>query len=488
MESVLLVIDVGLTNCKTAVFSPEGILLDVQAVATRTLRSAGHRVEQSPDNWWQAMITGIRAIRERHPEWMDALAAISVTGHMHALVCLNPSGRALGAAMVLGDLRSARQARSVIDGIGLETLYRRTGARMDASMPLAKICWIREHEPERFSATDCFTGCKDYLRMRMTHDRLTDPMDATATAMYDIRKGCWCPALCEAAGIPVTRLPSVVAPWALAGQLQSAPARELGLPPGVPVVVGAGDDVEALGYGLDAPGTALEHLGTTGSILACNADPCLDQAMSIEVYPHLIPGLWLSGGAINAAGAARDWARGLLRDDGAVNAPKAPNLDAPLIFVPHLAGARSPEWDANARGCWAGLSLSHDPQALLQAVQEGVWFTLRSIADAMDIRGGNPVNCIRISRKPGEDPVWLKQRASAYNRVLEIVDCPEPTAQGAALLAAVALGWYPDLPSAIRTACRLGECITPDPGLESAYTSLYRHYLTMERAMREWSS
>lgn len=485
-QSIILVIDVGLTNCKVVLFSGDGVIVDRATIPYPMYHPRAGWVEQAPTDWWDAIRTGLSQIRERSASILDRIDAISVTGHMHSLACVDQSGQAIGNSLVLGDQRSVAQSDAIIEDIGLGEIYGRTGARMDASMPMAKIAWIRENEPDRFRATSHFVTCKDYLRMRMTGDRLIDAMDATGMSLYNIRGGVWDVDLCRMVGIELSQLPIVVECTTAAGTLQPDPAKSLGIKPGIPVVVGAGDDVEVLGFGLDRPGTMLEHLGTTGSILACTERPLFDPEMAVEVYPHLISGLWLLGGSISTAGRARSWADGILSRDGRVgmddDAPQMPNLAEPLLFIPHLLGARCPQWDPNARGSWLGLSLNHSSRDLYQAVQEGSVFALRSVLSRMEQLMG-VASAIRVSEKEGA-PAWQQMRANIYGRNLQPVMNPEPTAHGAMMLAAVMLGVYPDVKTAVTETVSYSDSIAIDNELAELYDRLYSKWVVAEAVVR----
>jgi xylulokinase len=488
MQETILAIDIGLTNCRTVLYSPDGRLLARASIAYPTTHPAAGRVEQDPEAWWRAVLDGLSQLRERAPGAVASVAAMSVTGHMHALVCLGDNGQALGPALVLGDLRSVPQAESITANLGLERIYALTGARMDASMPLAKLAWLREHAPAMHSQARAFLGCKDFIRHRLTADLFTDPIDACGTSLYDIHQRAWSPELAAQAGIRGDQLPQVVDPWQLAGTLRDEPARALGLRTGIPVVVGAGDDIEVVGSGLVQAGKALEHLGTTGAILAPAGLPLSDPTMALELYPHALPGLWVIGGSTTSAGAAHAWSHEVLqpeRDgpDGSGRAWGRPNLANPLIFVPHLAGERSPAWDPRMRGSWLGLSLTHSAADLRQAVKEGIAFSLKRVLEQIESLAGRQAHLV-ISDRKDLDFDWLGLRATIYQRPLAVLAGGEPTALGAMMLAAVGIGAWRSLAEAVQSVIRIDRVIEPQPDLMADYERLYRYYVSAAEAMR----
>jgi xylulokinase len=492
MHSAFLVFDLGLTNCKTVLFDEAGGMLERATVGYPTLHPQPDWSEQDPQSWWCAVCDGVAQIRERNPQALAGVSAITVTGHMHALVCLGDEGQSLGPALVLGDRRAAVEAEAIDAQLGMQAIYALTGTRMDVSMPAAKLRWLATHAPALHRNARKFLAAKDWLRHQLTGDLLTEPIDACASSLYDIRRARWSFEMVEAAGIRVAQLPDVVDPCAVAGVLVAPAARALGLTQGIPVIVGAGDDIEVLGNGLLSAGMTLEHLGTTGSILTCTDRFTDDPEMAIEVYPHAIPGLWVLGGSVTAAGAALAWARRVLARQTANEQGDAhPNLSNPLLFVPHLAGERAPNWDARARGGWMGLSELHTVAAMEQAVLEGVAFSLKNVLARIEGLVGEQKH-ITMSARELANARWMQMRADIYNRRLSLLATDEPTALGAMILAAVGVGAQASLHEAARKLVRTEGEIEPRADAVRDYRVLHQMYLAAEASMRalmrEWAT
>ncbi len=487
MPETILVIDVGLTNCKTVVFSRAGCLSARASAAYPTYHPQPGWVEQEPEEWWAALLSGLRQLQAAAPEALSAVEAISVTGHMHSLVCMGAEGAALGRSLVLGDQRSLSEAEAILVELGLERIYELTGARMDASMPLAKLRWLRNQSPEIHRRARAFLACKDWIRQRLTGDCLTDPIDACGTSLYDIQRREWSLELISLAGVRPAQLPEVADPCAVAGRLSAVAAQAMGLRTGIPVVVGAGDDVEVLGNGLLGPGTSLEHLGTTGSILTCADRPIYDPLMAAELYPHVVPGLWVLGGSVTTAGSALAWAQQVLREKMGVapdpSLPFRPNLERPLVFVPHLAGERCPAWEPRARGSWIGLAATHKASDLHQAVLEGITFSLKSVLERIESLVG-PQGQITVSGRESDKDRWLALRANIYERPLLLLNTDEPTALGAMIVAAVGVGMYANVTEAVQQVTGAKQTIKPDAHLAQDYERLYRFYHAAEDTLR----
>jgi xylulokinase len=289
----------------------------------------------------------------------------------------------------------------------------------------------------------------------------------------------------DAAGIPLEMLPEVAQPYAIAGTLRPLSAHALGLSAGVPVAVGAGDDIEVLGYGLITHGQTMEHIGTTGSMFTVADAPLWDPTMGFDVYPHAVPDLWVVGGSTTVAGAALRWATQTLqlpdsdRLSECLSNPERVGLDDVPIFYPHLAGERNPTYRPWARGVWSDLSLKVDRSAIMRSVLEGVAYSLKSLLEKLETLAG-PQLQIHVS-SDNSDPSWVQLRADVYERPLLVA--PEPTAVGAMLLAAVAVGISQDVATAVQMAVRYSSVISPIPDRASTYRYRYDHYLRLASAM-----
>jgi xylulokinase len=478
-NSNILVIDLGLTNCKCLVFSASGVILAFASHDYHTSFPQAGWVEQDPQDWWQVICKLTREVWNRQSGLERTIDAISVTAHMHALVFLDQSKNPLGNAIILGDQRSLEQANAITNEVGLEMIYQVTGARMDASMPAAKIRWLKETSPAILSKTALFTGVKDYIRGRMTGDRLTDPVDACAMSMYDLHERSWSPQMCATAGVDIACLPEIVQPTSIAGILSHQAAQDLGLQEGIPVITGSGDDVEVIGNGLLHPGESLEHLGTTGSILSVTDTFVSDPQKSLEIYPHIDPAKWVIGGSITTAGAAISWVQQLFDTKGKVSElfeRVTHQVDiTPPIFIPHLSGMRCPGWDPKTKGAWLGLMPIHAQGDVEYAVFEGVAFALKEILERIQLLTDRQL-ALRVASRMDDSVNWLQTRADIYGIPLSIIQSAEPTALGALMLATIGLGHHASLTEAVASLVTIKNTLAPDPIHSRALHDRYADY------------
>jgi xylulokinase len=296
--------------------------------------------------------------------------------------------------------------------------------------------------------------------------------------------------LVKAVGINECQLPEIASPTRIAGTLLPQPASALNLNAGIPVVVGSGDDIEVIGNGLMQAGRSLEHLGTTGSILTCASSPVFDPQMGIELYPHAQPGLWVLGGSITTAGSAMAWASKLLGfehvEDALATLANSISIDsAPLLFLPHLLGERSPAWDPHSRGAWIGLTTTHSSIDLMQACLEGIAFALKHILDSIESLVGLQ-EIITVSERQEESLGWLRLRGNVYGRPLGLIQTTEPTALGAMQLASVGIGLFKDLGEAVERTTRIERSINPTDSAVLAYEKNYERYRQIRSVMAEY--
>ncbi len=481
-DDSILTIDIGSSSCKSVLFREDGTVIDSAVNSYETYYPQPGWVEQNPADWWNATVCSVTEILRRSKVKGTQVAAISVTGQMHGIVAVGADGLALRPCLTLHDQRAANEVKQFLGQTELAHIYNLTGARLTASMPLAKISWLRQQETGLNHKTQFYLPCKDYVKHLLTGNVSTDPIEAAGTLLYDIHTREWSETLLNACGITAEKLPPVCSPWEIDGLLTSDAARQLGLPENIPVLVGAGDDIEFLGMGLIEPGMSLEHFGTTGSIMTCVDRPVCDPSSAVEIYPHLDPSLWLLGGSVNNAGGALAWASRILYGDDEKHIseilnqkPGQAEIEQLLLFLPQLSGERCPIWTDHARGGWVGLSVGHNRDDLFRAVAEGAVFSLRHIMDRIE-ELAVPVTSIAVCNGSADGLNWLCMKASIYNRELHLVVNSEPTSLGAMIIAGVSLGLFEDIKAGVNRVVSIQDRILPDDKLVPEFSRLYELY------------
>jgi xylulokinase len=258
---------------------------------------------------------------------------------------------------------------------------------------------------------------------------------------------------------------------------------------GIPVAAGAGDQAAgAVGVGVHEPGPASVVLGTSGVAFAALPEPALDPQARAHVFCHAVPGMWHAMGVMLSAAGSLGWLRGAVAPGEPFAALVAeaerwgPGTEG-LVFLPYLAGERTPHADPDARGAFVGLSLRHDRGALVRAVLEGVAYGLRDCLEVLRALGST-VTVGRVSGGGARSDLWLRIVASVLGVPLERAAVEEGAAYGAALLGGVAGGVFSDVPDAVASCVRVRETIEPDPEWERVYADEYDRFRALYPALR----
>ena len=456
--TALIGLDVGTTGLKALAVAPDGEVLGRAEPAYGLSTPKPGWSEQDPEDWWRACREALDGLG------IGEVAGIGLSGQMHGLVLLDERDEVLRPAILWNDQRTARECEEIEATIGLDRLIELTGNRALTGFTAPKLLWVRRHEPEIYERIARVMLPKDYVRLRLTGEHATDAADASGTLLFDVGGRRWSREVLDALEIPEEWLPGVL----------ESPQESGRTPDGVPVAAGAGDQAAgALGVGVDRPGPVSVVLGTSGVVFAALPGYESDRRARVHVFCHAVPGGWHAMGVMlsaagsfrwfrDAAGAGEEW-DALTREAAA--AP--PGADG-LLFLPYLAGERTPHADPDARGAWVGLTDRHGRGHLARSVLEGVAHGLRDSLDLLrDV--GVDAQVGRASGGGARSELWLRIVASALDLPLERVRVEEGAAYGAALLGGVAGGVWADVGEAVAACVGVRATVEPDPEWREAY-------------------
>ena len=486
----LLGIDLGTSGCKAAVIDLDGQVLGIGRCEYAIDTPQPGWAEQDPRIWLSAAAGTVRQALAQAAVSPAAIAGIGLSGQMHTTVCLDAAGAVLRPAIVWADQRSRDQVAEVYQRVGKPQLASFTQNPLATGFTLANLLWLQEHEPEVYARTRQVLLPKDYLRYHLTGILGTEATDACGTLLMDVAARRWQLHWLDMCGIDPGILPAIGESSQVAGTLTAAAAADFGLPAGIPVVHGSGDQAaQAVGNGIISPGLLSCTIGTGGQLLAPSASAAFDPELRLHTFCHAVPGVWFILAATLSAGLSLNWLRhkvlagepyAALADAAATVAPGADGL----YFMPYLAGERTPHMDATARGGFIGLTLRHEQAHLTRAVMEGVVFSLRQGLQLIT-ELGVPVQRVVASGGGTRHPLWLQLQADILGRPIEQTLTTEAAATGAALLAGVGAGVYPDVAAACARAVRRSpEVVQPDPTRVARYTQIYQRYAELYPALR----
>lgn len=504
MTAVTLGLDVGTSGVKAILVTERG---DVIAAATTGLRMSTPRpgwAEQDPDAWWDASVASVRAVLAQRPDVRVIAAGIS--GQMHSSVFLDRDAKVIRPALLWCDGRTTAECREIVEASGGEAQLRewvRNPALEGFTLP--KVLWLRRHEPEAFARVTTVMLAKDFVRLRLTGRSATEPSDASGTLMLDPATLTWSQPLLDAVGLSADLLPTVGGSQAILGQVTADGARATGLPIGTPVVGGGADNAcGAAGVGVVAPGEGVSSWGTSGTVLAPTAEPVVDPGLRAHTFCHVVPGVWYLMGVVLSAGGAFAWyrdqlARDLVAEQGAEQGAEpgaepgadelldaeaaaiAPGAEG-ITFLPYLQGERTPHRDAAARCAFTGISLAHTRAHLTRAVLEGITFALRDSLAILQELGCAPREML-LTGGGARSALVRRLQGEIFGLPVATVNREEGPAYGAALLAAVGIGQYPDLASAANATLTRSAAEPPGTGMHARYDEAYGRFRALYPAL-----
>jgi xylulokinase len=485
---VFLGIDIGTSSVKAALVDEED-RCTAQASAPLTVsRPQPLFSEQDPDSWWRATV---EAVRQLPSEARAQVRALGLSGQMHGATLLDASGAVLRPAILWNDGRSGEECRELEQREPRSRAI--TGNIVMPGFTAPKLLWVSRHEPEVFARVSTVLLPKDFVRLKLTGERITDLSDASGTSWLDVGRRDWSDEMLAATGLRRSHMPQLVEGSAVGGMLTADTAGELQLPR-VPVAGGGGDNAAtAAGAGIIDPGQAFLSLGTSGVLFVVTDRFRPNPDKAAHAFCHCLPGRWHQMSVMLSAACALDWVAGLVgeKDLAALVArAQARGLSrATPFFLPYLSGERTPHNDPHARGVFFGMSAETEAADLVAAVLEGVAL---AFADGLDVllEAGSTVGDISVTGGGARLSWWGQLLAAALNRPLIYRQGGEVSAAaGAARLARLALtGESPEV------VCRpppIARVVEPDStlaGLLAARRGLFqRLYRDLRASFMELS-
>lgn len=468
--------DVGTQSTKAILLDDQGVTAGRAARTYLTSHPAAGWAEQQPRDWLDATRGAIGDVMREAGVDPSEIAAIGIAAQVDGIVAVDRSNRALAPAPIWMDRRATAEVRAATDRVGAAAIFAISGANADPSHGAPKIAWLRDHVDVR---PDAYLPPAAFVVAHLTGRRVLDRANASSLLLLDVAGGSWSPTLLEAFGIDPGALGEILPATAVAGTVRPEVAADWGLP-ACPVVVGTGDEHAAcLAAGILEPGTIGDIVGTAEPVAAASRTPVRDPEGLVETHAHVPPDRWLiEHPGFVSAGSVR-WLADVLgcgqAEIGRL-AAEAPPGSGGVRFQPALGGASTPRWNADVFAAFTGLGIGHDRRHLARAVIEGCCFAVRDIVERLE-RLGLGADTIRVVGGGAKDRTWLQAKADVTGRAVELLVEPEATALGAALIAAVGIGWFGDLDAAATTTLRVdGVRFEPDRSLAGRYDDGWAAY------------
>lgn len=485
---VAIGIDVGTTGTRAVALDEHGVVVDARTSEHRLLTPKPQWTEQEPAEWWAATREALGAVAASCRDASGEIVGIGLTGQMHGSVFLDGDGEVIRPALLWNDQRTGKQCEEITERVGPERLVEITGNPALTGFQAPKVLWLRDEEPESFERVAHVLLPKDYVRYLLARELATDTADAAGTLFLDLRERDWSAEVLDALDVPADWLPPVFEGPEPTGALATEVAEELGLPPGIPIAAGGGDNAAAaIGTAVTSDGLMSSSIGTSG-VLFAHADECaVDPSGRVHAFAHSVPGRYcLLAVTLSAGGSLRWWRdlTGIGYDELVAEAEAVPPGSEGLVFLPYLTGERTPHLDPRATGGFVGLTARHTRGHMTRALMEGVLFSLR---DGIEIMRGLDVNPTQIRAIGGgaSSELWLQLQADVYGAAVHRLAIEEGAAYGAGLLGHVAAGTFADVGEATSVVRTLEQVTEPEPERVEAYEETYAVYRTLYGTLRE---
>jgi xylulokinase len=479
---VYLGIDIGTSSVKAVLVDDDGAIVAQASDHLAVSRPQPGFSEQDPEAWWDATVNSVKSL----PVGLrSAVRAVGLSGQMHGATLLDEKDRPLRPAILWNDGRSASECleleRREPDSRAI------TGNIMMPGFTAPKLLWVSSHEPEIFRRTAHVLLPKDYVRLRLTGEKVSDMSDASGTAWLNVAKRDWSDALLEATGLTRAHMPSLVEGSSPSGSITAAAADQLQMPR-VVVAGGGGDNAaSAVGLGVVSPGQAFLSLGTSGVLFVVTDKFRPNPDRAAHAFCHCLPNRWHQMSVMLSAASVLDWAA---QHTGQPDLPRLVesakargiNRHSPF-FLPYLSGERTPHNDPHARGVFFGIGADTGAADLAAAVLEGVAL---AFADGLDVllEKGGTIGEISVTGGGARLPYWGELLAAALNRPLAYrVGSEVGAALGAARLGRLALGG--EGAQDICVAPPMGRVVEPDAALVSLLATRRRIFLRLYQDLKK---
>lgn len=493
-------IDAGTSGVKAIIIDETGNVRGIGYEEADVLSPRPGWIEQNPEDWWKATNSAVKQAVAASGAGSE-VAAIGFSGQMQGSVLVDRNGNAIGNCMIWLDQRAQQEVEDIAARIDDETYLSLTANSCLNSFWAPKLLWLKKNEPETFERIWKVLFPKDYIRFRMTGEACVEVSDASLSGLMNVPKRRWEPEIFERIGIPLEIVPETMCESPdVTGQLLPEVAAAWGVPAGIPVVAGGGDQpAGGVGTGITRAGIIGATIGTSGVVFGCTDEPLIDhKKRALMTMAHSVPGKFCFLGLVLTAGGAFKW----LRDHLFANekeklagtgediydymtglAAKAPAGSEGLLFQPYLNGEKTPVSDPNARATFFGLSQRHGLPEICRAVMEGVTYALK---DTIEIcrEFGIPVDEVRVNGGGAKSALWRQIQADIYNADVITMNMEEGPAAGGAIMAAVGSGHFATVEEACDAILKITGVTKPIADNVRRYEDFYGIYRDLYPALR----
>lgn len=498
MEKLLLGIDIGTSACKVAVFDLDGRVVAQSTKAYKVYYPAADCVEQNPVEWWDGVCDAFQEILLSSKINTKQIAGIGIDGQSWSAIPVDKKGNVLYNTPIWMDTRSSDIAKKVVEQVGFEKIFSISGNGFEPTYSTPKILWFKETMPEVYKNAHMFLQSNSYIAYKLTGNFTQELSQGYGVHAFNIKTGKWDDSFCDELGIAREKLPEIFPCHQVIGEVTREAAEATGLVQGIPVVAGGLDACcGTLGAGVIDIGQTQEQGGQAGGMSICLNEPKAHPKLILSF--HVIPGLWLlQGGTVGGGGSIKWFNQELggfeaeLEKKTGVSAFKIMDDEAEaispgsegLIYLPYMAGERSPIWDKNAKGVFFGLGYNKSRAHMIRAVLEGCAYALaHNLKTAEEI--GVKVDVLNAMGGAANSKLWTQIKADVTGKVIKIPASDMATTLGAAILAGVGTGQYKSFKEAVDRTVKITRTHEPNMKNHEIYKKYYELYLEIYDNLKE---
>ncbi|MDF2959660.1 MAG: carbohydrate kinase [Paenibacillus sp.] len=490
LNTYLVGIDIGTSGCKVALFDPDGDVLFQGTQPYQTHYPQAGYAEQNPEDWWRAVCVNLRDMFKQTGINPKQIKGIGVDGQSGSAIPLNRNGRLLRNAIIWLDRRTVKQCDQLVESIGQERLFAVSGNPMAPSYITGKLRWLQENEPELYKETSKFVQCNSYIVYKLTAEYSQDVSQGNGLHAFNIETKSWDYALAEQMGIAGDLLPEIYECSDVVGGVTPFASSETGLAVGTPVVAGGLDAACAtLGAGAVRVGEVQEQGGQAGGMSIVMDRPVKNDKLILSC--HVVKDKWiLQGGTVG--GGSLNWMRREFAGEADPHFFRLANEEASriragsegLVFLPYMAGERSPVWDPEAKGVFIGLSYEKTKGHMARAIMEGCALALQHNLKTAE-ESGVPIHTLHSTGGAANSELWTQIKADVTGKVFKIPSSDSATTLGAAILAGVGTGIFRDFGDAVQRMVRISREQRPNQQNEYVYGMVYDIYLETYNRLKD---
>ena len=492
MEDYLLGIDIGTSACKLALFKTNGEVVAQKSGSYKVYYPQKGWAEQQPEEWWEVVASTLLALIKENNINATSIKGIGVDGQSWSAIALDREGKVLCPTPIWMDTRANALCEELKKEISEEEIFKVCGNPLEPSYTLPKILWYKKHRPEVYEKTQYILQSNSFIVYKLTDKNSQDKSQGYGYQCFDMHNGTWDKELCRAFGIEERILPPIYDCHQVVGYVTEEAAKVTGLQAGIPVVAGGLDAAcGTLGAGVIHNGQTQEQGGQAGGMSICTDTYRADQRLILSY--HVVPNCWLLQGGTVGGGGTIKWfeeqfgeaERQLAKEKGTHSFEEMsteagqiqPGAEG-LVFLPYMAGERSPIWNPKAKGVYFGLDFSKTRAHLIRATFEGVAYSLKHNLDIAENTGAN-VEELHAMGGAANSLVWTQIKADVTGKKISVPASDTATTLGAALLAGVGVGIYKDFEEAVKQTVAIKRVHLPNKD----HSECYKHYFEIYKKL-----